>query len=77
MKLDWGKTFLIGFGFFGISVMWQIYNLFMPIFLQAGSPEFEMGAETAVIGFGLGAGLAGFIMTDAFLNKRDAEWKGQ
>jgi maltose/moltooligosaccharide transporter len=63
MKLDWGKTFLIGFGFFGISIMWQIYNLFMPIFLQAGSPEFEMGAETAVVGFGLGAGLAGFIMT--------------
>jgi hypothetical protein len=29
MKLDWGKTFLIGFGFFGISVMWQIYNLFI------------------------------------------------
>lgn len=63
MKLNWGKTFLIGFGFFGISVMWQVYNLFMPIFLQAGSPEFDMGAETTVVGFGLGAGVAGFIMT--------------
>jgi MFS family permease len=63
MKLNWGKTFLIGFGFFGISVMWQVYNAFMPIFLQAGSPEFEMGAGATVVGFGLGAGLAGFIMT--------------
>ena len=25
MKLDWRKTFLIGFGFFGISVIWQLY----------------------------------------------------
>ncbi len=30
MKLDWKKTFLIGLGFFGVSVMWPIYNSFVP-----------------------------------------------
>ena len=36
-KLNYGKTFLIGFGFFGISVMWTLYNTYVPIFLQAGN----------------------------------------
>lgn len=60
-KLDYGKTFLIGFGFFGISVMWKLYNDYVPIFLQAGNPAFETATRAA--GFGLGAGLTGFIMT--------------
>jgi MFS family permease len=33
MKLNYGKTFLLGFGFFGVSVIWGIYNAFVPIFL--------------------------------------------
>ncbi|MBN2472150.1 MAG: MFS transporter [Anaerolineae bacterium] len=41
MKLDWRKTFLIGLGFLGISVIWQVYNLLVPIMLQAGSPDFN------------------------------------
>ncbi len=60
-KLDYGKTFLIGFGFFGISVMWKLYNDYVPIFLQAGNPAFETATRAA--GFGLGATLTGFIMT--------------
>lgn len=60
-KLDYGKTLLIGFGFFGISVMWKLYNDYVPIFLQAGNPTFETAATAA--GFGLGATVAGFIMT--------------
>lgn len=58
MKLDWKKTFFIGFGFFGISVIWQIYNAFVPIFLQAGRPGFEAD----VAGFGLNATTSGVIM---------------
>jgi len=58
-KLDYGKTFLIGFGFFGTSIMWALYNTYVPIFLQAGHPDFA--AQTA--GFGLGALATGFIMT--------------
>jgi maltose/moltooligosaccharide transporter len=33
MKLNYGKTFLLGFGFFGVSVIWGIYNAFVPLFL--------------------------------------------
>jgi MFS family permease len=33
MKLNYGKTFLLGFGFFGVSVIWGIYNAFVPVFL--------------------------------------------
>ncbi len=60
-KLDYGKTLIIGFGFFGISVMWKLYNDYVPIFLQAGNPAFETGTRAA--GFGFGAALTGFIMT--------------
>jgi maltose/moltooligosaccharide transporter len=33
MKLNYGRTFLLGFGFFGVSVIWGIYNAFVPLFL--------------------------------------------
>ena len=33
-KLNYGKTFLLGFGFFGVSVIWGVYNAFVPIFLS-------------------------------------------
>jgi MFS family permease len=62
MKLNYGKTFLLGFGFLGVSVLWLLYNSYVPIFLQAGNPAFSKAATTTV-GFGLSAGLAGFIMT--------------
>ncbi|HNT73561.1 MAG TPA: MFS transporter [Anaerolineae bacterium] len=59
-KLNYGRTFLIGFGFFGISVMWTLYNAYVPIFLQAGHPAFNAPGE---LGFGFKPGLTGFIMT--------------
>jgi Na+/melibiose symporter-like transporter len=60
MKLDWKKTFLIGFGFFGISVMWQLYDSFVPLFLQSGRPDFQSSRD--VLGFGLTTTQAGAIM---------------
>ena len=33
MKFKYGKIFLLGFGFFGVSVIWSIYNAFVPLFL--------------------------------------------
>lgn len=60
MKLDWKKTFLIGFGFLGISALWQIYNSFVPIFLQTGHPGFASSRD--ILGFGLNASSTGFIM---------------
>lgn len=61
-RLDYKKTFLLGFGFLGVSVLWMLYNSYVPIFLQAGNPAFESQKATTA-GFGLSAGLAGVIMT--------------
>ncbi len=33
MKFNYGKIFLLGFGFFGVSVIWTVYNAFVPLFL--------------------------------------------
>ncbi len=34
MKFRYGKIFLLGFGFFGVSVVWGVYNAFVPVFLS-------------------------------------------
>lgn len=48
MRLDYKRTFLLGFGFFGVSVIWSVYNSFVPILLE---------------GYGLPLALVGFVMT--------------
>jgi maltose/moltooligosaccharide transporter len=45
-RLNYGKTFLLGFGFFGVSVIWGVYNAFVPIFL---SEKFHL--TPVVVGF--------------------------
>jgi len=32
-RFSFGKIFLLGFGFFGVSVIWSVYNAFVPVFL--------------------------------------------
>jgi maltose/moltooligosaccharide transporter len=46
MKLNYGKTFLLGFGFFGVSVIWGVYNAFVPLFLAN-----KFNLAPALIGF--------------------------
>jgi len=46
MKFNYGKIFLLGFGFFGVSVIWGVYNAFVPIFLAE-----KFGLQAAMIGF--------------------------
>ncbi len=46
MKFNYGKIFLLGFGFFGVSVIWGIYNTFVPVFL---SEKFQL--DVRWIGF--------------------------
>jgi maltose/moltooligosaccharide transporter len=82
-KFPWGKTFLLGFGFLGISIVWPIFNQYIPLFLQAGNPEFErqLLAEGRSIpdiaGFGLAPSLALFIMTwDNIINMFVQPWVG-
>ncbi len=46
MKFNYGKIFLLGFGFFGVSVIWGMYNAFVPVFL---ADRFQL--SPAFIGF--------------------------
>ena len=46
MKFNYGKIFVLGFGFFGVSVIWSVYNAFVPIFLSE-----KFGLAPALIGF--------------------------
>jgi MFS family permease len=82
-RFPWGKTFLLGFGFLGISIIWPIFNQYIPLILQAGNPEFERQllaegrALPTIVGFGLAPSLAMFIMTwDNLLNMFIAPWAG-
>lgn len=53
-RFPYRKTFILGLGFFGISIIWPLFNNFVPIFL----------AE-----LGLSATMVGFVMTwDNYLN---------
>ncbi|MCA9971159.1 MAG: MFS transporter [Anaerolineales bacterium] len=70
-RFDYGRTLLVGFGFLGISIVWPIFNQFVPILLQDGDPE------AGVIGFGLTPALALFIMTwDNIVNVFVQPWVG-
>ena len=82
-KFPWGRTFLVGFGFLGISILWPIFNQWVPLILQAGNPEFEAqlieaGKELPdIAGFALAPGLAMFIMTwDNIINMFVQPWVG-
>lgn len=45
-RFSYGRIFLLGFGFFGVSVIWGTYNAFVPVFLQD-----KFGLSPAWIGF--------------------------
>jgi maltose/moltooligosaccharide transporter len=45
-RFNFGKTFLLGFGFFGVSVIWSVYNAYVPIFLAN-----KFNLAPALIGF--------------------------
>jgi maltose/moltooligosaccharide transporter len=45
-KLNYGRTFLLGFGFFGVMVVWAVYNSFVPLFLAN-----KFNVQPAMIGF--------------------------
>lgn len=75
-RFPWGRTFLVGFGFFGISILWPVFNQWVPLILQAGNPEFNTSIANFV-GFGLGPALAMFIMTwDNIINIFVQPWVG-
>jgi len=61
-KINWGYTFTVGFGFFGISIIWPLFNSLIPPMLED---------------LGLAAGVIGFILTwDNIINMFLQPWVG-
>lgn len=44
-RFPYGKTFLVGFGFFGISIIWPLFNSLIPPMLE------DLGLSAVVVGF--------------------------
>ncbi len=44
-RFPWGKTFILGFGFFGISIIWPLFNSLIPPMLE------DLGLSAFVTGF--------------------------
>ncbi len=62
-KMNWGYTFVVGFGFFGISIIWPIFNSLIPPMLE------DLGLAAAVIGF--------ILTWDNILNMFLQPWVGE
>jgi Na+/melibiose symporter-like transporter len=61
-RFPYGKTFMLGFGFFGISIIWPLFNSLIPPMLED---------------LGLSAVLVGFILTwDNIINMFVQPWVG-
>ena len=61
-RFPWAKTFILGFGFFGISVIWPLFNSLIPPMLED---------------LGLSAFITGFILTwDNIINMFVQPWVG-
>src|SRR3990172_4176953 len=61
-RFPWGRTFLLGFGFFGISILWPLFNSLIPPMLED---------------LGLSALVTGFILTwDNIINMFVQPWVG-
>ncbi len=61
-RFPWAKTFTLGFGFFGISVIWPLFNSLIPPMLED---------------LGLSALITGFILTwDNIINMFVQPWVG-
>ncbi|MBK7454654.1 MAG: MFS transporter [Anaerolineales bacterium] len=61
IKLSWRNIIIAATLPAVMEVIWQLYNTYVPVYLQAGNPAFtEAGATT--VGFGLGPALTGFIL---------------
>ena len=44
-RFPYGKTFILGFGFFGISIIWPLFNSLIPPMLE------DLGLSAVVVGF--------------------------
>lgn len=61
--MNWRYTFTVGFGFLGISVIWPLFNSFIPPFLE------DLGLSATVIGF--------IMVWDNIINMFVQPWVGE
>ena len=61
MKFRPGLIWILAVGQLAVLLLWTTYDFFVPIFLQAGRPDFDAGG--GVRGFGLDPRITGFVMT--------------
>lgn len=61
IKLSWRNILIAATLPAVMEVIWQLYNTYVPLFLQAGNPAFNAAGATTV-GFGMGPALTGFIL---------------
>ncbi|MGH2542350.1 MAG: MFS transporter, partial [Ardenticatenaceae bacterium] len=62
-RMPWRRTFLLGFGFFGVSLLWPLYDSYVPIFLRS------FGLTNQAVGFGM--------TLDNYVNMFIQPWVGQ
>lgn len=62
MKSGLRGALWIGFGLFAAQHSWVIFNTYVPIFLQAGAPDFDTHSSVTSPGFGLSTVWTGVIM---------------
>ena len=60
---SWGRVVLVSLIVGCTELMWTLYNTYVPIWLQAGNPSFDLGGNTMIYGFGFGAFVTGIILT--------------
>ena len=58
-KIPWKVVLPFGFILAGWSMLWAVYNNFVPVYLQAGNPVFDAAGSAVTFGFGLTAFTAG------------------
>lgn len=67
MKLNWKNTFIIGLGFLGVSLIWPIYNSYMPLLYDKYIPSKTLVGSIMTIDNWLALTLTPFI---GFLSDR-------
>lgn len=61
-KVNWGPITLAAFLPAVMELIWQVYNSYIPLYLQAGNASFASSKAAGMIGFGLGPALTGLIL---------------
>jgi maltose/moltooligosaccharide transporter len=62
-KFSWTQVILVALIPAMWEMMWALYNNYVPIYLQAGNPNFNMGEVGIVLGFGFGPAITGLLLT--------------